>query len=152
AHGDLMTDTTRTAGATGGFDEELELLAQLLGEESTSDGTSIRAVQRGGPMPTSFAQELLWLLDRATPGLTAYNMTIARRLAGPLDAAALRRAFDALVARHEALRTRFAAGEGSAAPVQVIDPPAPVAMTVADISMLPADEREREAERIVASR
>src|SRR5439155_27191597 len=131
--GNLMTDTTRA----GGFDEEMELLAHLLGDDAQG-GAAIQAVPRGGALATSFAQELLWLLDRATPGLTAYNMTIARPLAGPLDAAALRRAFDALVARHEALRTRFAAGEGSAAPVQVIDPPAPVAMTVADISMLPA--------------
>ena len=134
-----MTDTTR---AGGGFDEEMELLAHLLGDDASHDA-AIPAVPRGGALATSFAQELLWLLDRATPGLTAYNMTIARRLAGPLDAAALRRAFDALVGRHEALRTRFAAAEASAAPVQLIDPPAPVSMNIADISMLPAEERER---------
>src|SRR6187397_520350 len=102
-----MTDTTRAAG---GFDEEMELLAHLLGDDAARD-MGIRPVPRDGALATSFAQELLWLLDRATPGLTAYNMTIARRLAGPLDVEALRRALDALVARHEALRTRFAGGE-----------------------------------------
>ena len=40
---------------------------------------------------------------------------------GPLDAAALDRAMGALIARHEALRTRLVAGEDSQ-PVQVIDP------------------------------
>jgi amino acid adenylation domain-containing protein len=143
-----MTDTTRAAG---GFDEEMELLAHLLGDGEQSDA-AIPRVPRSGALATSFAQELLWLLDRATPGLTAYNMTIARRLAGPLDVDALRRAFDVLVERHEALRTRFAAGEAHGAPVQIIDPPSPIAMNVVDLAALPADEREREAERVVSAR
>ena len=75
----------------------------------------------GGDAPMSNAQELIWLLDRATPGLTAYNMTIARRLTGPLDVVALQRALDAVVARHEALRTRFAADDSRHEPVQLID-------------------------------
>jgi hypothetical protein len=147
-----MTDTTRTAGAAGGFDEEMELLAQLLGDDASDAGAAIRAVPRGGALPTSFAQELLWLLDRATPGLTAYNMTIARRLAGALDVAALRSALDTVAARHEALRTRFAAGDGHGAPVQLVDPPSPVRVHEVDLGTLPPDEREREAERVVGAR
>ena len=147
-----MTDTTRAPGAAGRFDEEMELLAQLLGEDSLGGSATIPAVPRGGPQPTSFAQELLWLLDRATPGLTAYNMTIARRLTGPLDVVALRRALDALVARHETLRTRFAAGDAHGAPVQLIDPPSPIVLNVVDLAALPAEEREREAERAVSAR
>ncbi|MEO8564442.1 MAG: condensation domain-containing protein, partial [bacterium] len=147
-----MTNSTPTAGSAGGFDEELELLAQLLGEDDAPHAGTITARPRGAAMPTSFAQELLWLLDRANPGLTAYNMTIARRLTGPLDVAALRTALDALVARHEALRTRFAADEARHEPVQLIDPPTPAPLEVVDLATFPADEREREAERIVRSR
>ena len=61
--------------------------------------------------PMSFAQELLWLLDRATPGLTAYNVPRAIGIRGPLDVDALRRALSDVVARHEILRTTYAAGE-----------------------------------------
>jgi amino acid adenylation domain-containing protein len=147
-----MTDTTHAEHAAGGFDEEMELLAQLLGDDAAGVHAAIPVHPRGGPLPTSFAQELLWLLDRATPGLTAYNMTVARRLAGPLDADALRAALDELAARHEALRTRIVAGEEHGAPVQLVDPPAPVSLQVVDLAALPADEREREAERVVASR
>ena len=147
-----MTNSTPTTGTTGGFDEELELLAQLLGDEDATHGGAITARPRGGAMPTSFAQELLWLLDRATPGLTAYNMTIARRLSGPLDVTALRTALDTVVARHEALRTRFGAAESHGEPVQLIDPPAPARLDVVDLASLPADERERETERVVRSR
>ncbi|MEE4465798.1 condensation domain-containing protein, partial [Azotobacter chroococcum] len=53
----------------------------------------------------------LWQLD---PGSTAYHITGALRIAGPLDVPALQASFNALAARHEALRTRFrAVGESS---------------------------------------
>ena len=55
----------------------------------------------------------------------AYNIPQALRLSGPLDPAALDRALDALVARHEALRTRLVADGRGPQPVQVIDPPRP---------------------------
>ena len=49
-----------------------------------------------------------------------------------LDVAALRATLDALVARHEPLRTRFAAVDGI--PRQLIDDPAPVSMAVVEMS------------------
>ncbi|MEO5816460.1 MAG: amino acid adenylation domain-containing protein [Gemmatimonadaceae bacterium] len=72
----------------------------------------------GDVVPMSFAQELLWLLDRATPGLTAYNVPRAMRLRGALDVEALRSAIEAVVQRHEILRTTYASDERGA--VQVI--------------------------------
>jgi amino acid adenylation domain-containing protein len=73
-------------------------------------------------LPLSYGQEQLWFLDRLAPGLTAYNMPFTLRLSGSVDAAALDRAIDGLVARHEALRARLVANaEGR--PVQVVDPP-----------------------------
>ena len=71
-------------------------------------------IPRRGPSavaPMSFAQELLWLLDRATPGLTAYNVPRAIEIRGALDVDALRLALSDVVARHEILRTTYAAGE-----------------------------------------
>jgi amino acid adenylation domain-containing protein len=101
-------------------------------------------------LPASFAQELLWLSDRAAPGSVAYNVPRTRRLVGPLDVDALRRAFDALVDRHEILRTTYATHDEQA--VQVIHPPRPVPFEVVDLSPLAAEAREAEALRIVRER
>jgi amino acid adenylation domain-containing protein len=105
-------------------------------------------VSRATPPPLSFAQGRLWLLDRLEPGSAAYNMPHTLRLRGPLDTAALRAALDELVRRHEALRTTFA--ERGGAPVQLIHPPAPVALAERDLRALPDGEREAEAERLAA--
>src|SRR5206468_3571884 len=101
-----------------------EMLARLLAEEGLASGSA--TIPRRPPAadaPLSHAQEVLWLLDRATPGLIAYNSALAFRLKGAVDIPALQRALDALVARHETLRTRFVAhGEGA---VQHVEPPRP---------------------------
>jgi amino acid adenylation domain-containing protein len=58
-----------------------------------------------GPCALSFAQQRLWFIQQLDPRNTAYNEVRATRLDGVLDIAALQRALDAVVARHEALRT-----------------------------------------------
>jgi amino acid adenylation domain-containing protein len=65
----------------------------------------------------SFAQEQLWLLEQLEPGSPAYNRPLALRLTGLLDESALRRSLQAIIDRHEILRTRFMAGNGQALPV-----------------------------------
>ncbi|MGH3375579.1 MAG: non-ribosomal peptide synthetase, partial [Actinoallomurus sp.] len=76
--------------------------------------------------------EQLWFIDRFAPGLPTYNIPNALRLRGPLDAAALDRALNALVARHEALRTRLVCG-ADGRPHQVVDAPPGAARTVVDL-------------------
>lgn len=56
----------------------------------------------------SFAQTRLWLHARMIDEPAAYHITERLRLDGALDANALRLSCDALIARHEALRTTFA--------------------------------------------
>ncbi|KAF0809374.1 peptide synthase [Alcanivorax sp. S71-1-4] len=60
-----------------------------------------------GPCPLSFAQARQWFLWRLDPAGTAYHISGALTLTGPLDVVALRAALATLVARHAALRTRF---------------------------------------------
>ncbi|HEX6909216.1 MAG TPA: condensation domain-containing protein, partial [Longimicrobium sp.] len=105
----------------------------------------IRPVPRGGGVPLSFAQERMWFLDRLLPGSSVYAMPFRVHLDGALDVEALRLALQDLVHRHEALRTVFAAEDGR--PVQVVMPPAPLALPVTDLSTIPADVAEREAEQ-----
>ncbi|HET7463472.1 MAG TPA: amino acid adenylation domain-containing protein [Longimicrobium sp.] len=67
---------------------------------------------REGPLPLSFAQQRLWFLEQLGGVGSAYHIPKRRRLRGALDRAALVRALDGIVARHEALRTTFAQVNG----------------------------------------
>ncbi|MFP2913552.1 condensation domain-containing protein, partial [Pyxidicoccus sp. 3LFB2] len=98
-------------------------------------------------LPLSFAQQRLWFLDQLEPGSLVYNLPMPLHVSGPLDLTALRRAFDALVQRHEVLRTRFRSEAGQ--PQQVIAAPGPLPIEVVDLSTLPAEERRSEALRRV---
>ncbi len=101
----------------------------------------------GSPLPVSFAQQRLWIIDRMEPGTTAYNMPLALRLRGPLEARVLGRALAEVVRRHEVLRTVF--GDAGGAPFQVVRPAGGSPLRTADLSRLPPGEREREADRLV---
>ncbi|MGW2112199.1 non-ribosomal peptide synthetase [Streptomyces sp. NPDC001948] len=57
--------------------------------------------------PASDAQSRLLVLDQLNPGSPQYNVPVAFAVHGPFDTDAFGRALDALVARHEALRTVF---------------------------------------------
>ncbi|HEY0737984.1 MAG TPA: amino acid adenylation domain-containing protein [Herpetosiphonaceae bacterium] len=106
----------------------------------------LRRVDRSGPLPLSFSQERLWFLHQLTPNSPLYNIPSALRLTGQLDPVALHRSFDALVARHEILRTTFSDIDGR--PVQVIAPPTPAAIAFVDLRGLPVDEREAAAREL----
>ncbi|HEX7239695.1 MAG TPA: condensation domain-containing protein, partial [Longimicrobiaceae bacterium] len=120
----------------------------LRSEGSGRVAPPIERVPREGPLPLSFAQQRLWVVDRLEPGSAAYNLPFALRLRGELDTAALRASLDALVRRHEALRTTFA--EQGGVPVQVVHPAAPVELRELDLRDLPEAEREAGAERLAS--
>ncbi|HEX8275905.1 MAG TPA: amino acid adenylation domain-containing protein, partial [Longimicrobiaceae bacterium] len=120
-----------------------------LGAAGSAAAPPVRRTPREGPPPLSFAQQRLWVEARLDPASPAYNMPAALRVRGPLSAGALRSALDALVRRHETLRTTFAERDG--VPVQVIHPAAPVALPTVDLGAIPAGARGREAERLAHS-
>jgi amino acid adenylation domain-containing protein len=131
------------------------LAAELLAEmklpagpagEGVAAGTGRMTVARPEALPLSWAQERIWFLDALQPGTAAYNIPLALRISGELDAAALERAFGEVVRRHEALRTVFASVDGR--PVQVVLPAGGWTLAADDVSGLPAEEREAEARRI----
>ncbi|RMP61353.1 hypothetical protein ALQ18_00744 [Pseudomonas marginalis pv. marginalis] len=77
-------------------------------------------VGRDQALPLSYAQERQWFLWQLEPQSAAYHVPSALRLKGQLDAAALQRSFDTLLARHESLRTHVRQTHEGA--VQVIAP------------------------------
>ncbi|HST62734.1 MAG TPA: amino acid adenylation domain-containing protein, partial [Longimicrobium sp.] len=81
---------------------------------------AIEPVDRGQPLALSFAQQRLWFMEQLGGAGNGYQIPWRLRLRGELDRAALARALDRVVARHEALRTTFAAVDGE--PVQRIAP------------------------------
>ena len=106
----------------------------------------IRPVSRDGEIPLSFAQQRLWFLHQLEPDNPTYNMSIARRITGPLNVAALEQSLGEIVRRHEALRTNFATVEGQ--PVQVIASAPTFTLQVGDLRELPESEREDPALRL----
>lgn len=115
-------------------------LLQLNGNSPETDD-DLTPVPRNRPMPLSLPQERMWLRHHANPNYIGNSNTFfSYRLTGALDVAALQAGFDALVARHEILRTTFPAVDGM--PVQVVQPPHSVNIIMLDWSRLPVGERE----------
>ncbi|WP_146742157.1 non-ribosomal peptide synthetase, partial [Lonsdalea populi] len=98
---------------------------------------AITLADRAQPLALSFAQQRLWFLTQLEArASTAYHIAGGLKLSGELNRGALVMALDRIVARHEALRTRFVDVEGM--PWQQIDEPAPFALTVHDLRGRPA--------------
>jgi amino acid adenylation domain-containing protein len=82
-------------------------------------------------LPASPAQKRLWFLERAGLAGHRYVTPVNIAIDGALDAEALRGALEGLVHRHEALRTAFVERDGR--PMQLVQPPAPFALPIADV-------------------
>ncbi|HKR11861.1 MAG TPA: amino acid adenylation domain-containing protein [Pyrinomonadaceae bacterium] len=120
--------------------------------ESQVDGRAISMpidrVSRDAALPLSFAQQRLWFLDQLEPNNSAYNLSLALRMEGPLNIPALQESLTAIVRRHEVLRTSFVAEDGP--PQQVIAPDAAVNLQMLDLRESPASAREDQARHLLA--
>jgi amino acid adenylation domain-containing protein len=119
---------------------------QAFREEQCEQPPPLRKVAPGHPLPLSFSQERLWLLEQLEPGRTTYNIPILLRLSGALDANALQSALGELVRRHEILRTRFVQEDGRT--LQIVDAATPFLVRHVDRSREQMESREAEARRI----
>ena len=114
-----------------------------------NDSTTSADTEEVQAFPASFAQQRLWFVDQLEPGKATYNIPYQHqvRLTGPIDAVALGRAVDALVDRHETLRTTFLSIDGE--PLQVIRDTVDSTMPIIDLSDLPPADREARLREIV---
>ena len=92
-------------------EERRALLAKLLRKEA-NESQSLQ--------PLSCNQQGIWFLYQLAPESRVYNVNFAARIRSDLDIPALRRAFQALVDRHPALRTTFCVRSGK--PAQRVHP------------------------------
>ncbi|MDE1165525.1 MAG: non-ribosomal peptide synthase/polyketide synthase [Pseudomonas sp.] len=102
-----------------GIDLQLRTLYEAQDLEAFTDAvaaldapTAQVELRRDQPLAQTSAQSRLWFLWQLNPHSPAYNVPGGLRLRGELDQPALTRAFQALVERHEALRTRFYQQDG----------------------------------------
>ncbi|HEY0601316.1 MAG TPA: AMP-binding protein, partial [Herpetosiphonaceae bacterium] len=122
-----------------------QLAAQILGDftdATDSLATLQESAQPGDEYALSPGQQAIWFLHQLAPESAAYNIASAARVQGDLDVEALRRAFQAVVDRHPALRTTFGLRDGN--PVQSVQPSITADVALEDASSWDAaalDER-----------
>jgi len=121
--------------------------ARGLGEAVRAEATEMVPVDRGSPVPPSFAQQRLWFLEQLDGVGAAYHVPLRLRLRGELDRGALVRALDRIVARHETLRTTFPAVGGE--PVQRIAPVDESAFRLVEHDLCSAADADDALRRIV---
>lgn len=95
---------------------EMQLLLRRRLQEKKGDGSIPRRAGLRDRFPLSLGQQRLWTLYRQQPESTAYNVVKGYRFGGdgqpPVDLPLLERCFNAVVQRHESLRTVFRAENG----------------------------------------
>jgi amino acid adenylation domain-containing protein len=123
--------------------EKRELLLKRLNQkkEPIAPTQIPRQDRESNSFPLSFAQQRLWFFDQLEPGNTSYNIPAAVRVKGTLDAIALEQSLNAIIERHEVLRTAFTTVNGQL--VQVITPDLKLTLPLIDLRKLPNTEREQ---------
>ncbi|HEX5094860.1 MAG TPA: condensation domain-containing protein, partial [Acidimicrobiia bacterium] len=115
------------------FDEFVDaVIADAQAQATPALALEFEPADRDGDLPLSFPQLRLWTGQRQIGETPFYNVPCSYRLRGALDRDAMQRALDAIVERHEALRTCFPAAADGAAQ-QIIMAPAPVSMQEIDL-------------------
>ncbi|MGO8149656.1 condensation domain-containing protein [Rhizobium leguminosarum] len=95
--------------------------------------------------PLTLNQEEFWFLKKLQPDCAALNISSAYMIEGPLDVRALERAVEAIIDRHENLRTIFDEVDGT--PMQCVLPPSPFDLPIIAFEETQEDDR---TERVVA--
>jgi amino acid adenylation domain-containing protein len=111
------------------------------------DSQPIPLRDRNIPCPLSLSQQRLWLLEQLNPGVPVYNWPEAVRLKGELDVEVLEQALNAIIARHEILRTTIQVRDEQ--PVTIVHESWPVKLKKIDLRHLPAGQREAELARLL---
>lgn len=147
-----MSETTLENRLAAMSPDKIKALVQKMNKASGAEnGLPKIARTPGKRYPLSSAQERLWFLSQLSPDSRAANNpgALRARTTSPLDRELFQRSLDEVGRRHEILRTTFHTEGGR--PVQIVHEKLPLVFGWQDISHLPGDEREREAEKIAVA-
>lgn len=92
------------------------LEARLMKNTASANQTAFAPSRKSAELELSFSQQSLWFLDRLEPNSSFYSIPQAMKIVGPLNIAALQKAFETVVERHEVLRTQIGVVEGKPKP------------------------------------
>ena len=116
------------------------VLERILRERTGNSAPPLVARGERGKAPLSFGQQRLWFMNELRSGSVSYNIYPSFELEGSLNAAALEQSLNAIIRRHESLRTTFKVVDGQLS--QVIAPELIIKVPFTDVSALPAEEQE----------
>jgi amino acid adenylation domain-containing protein len=123
-----------------------EIVEQRLRAEPAAGLPPITATPRRRFLPLSPSQERLFSFAQLFGGGDFLNMPYAYRLAGPLQAPAMRMAIKEIVQRHESLRTGFT--ETDDGPRQFVRRRVDVKLPLFDLSRLAPDQRDARLDQL----
>ena len=102
----------------------------------------INTVARTEDLPLSFAQQRMWFLYQMDQQNSAYNEALTIRLTGRLNIDILEQTINAIIQRHESLRTTFPMVEGK--PIQKIAPSLKIKLLVINLKDISQDQIDKQ--------
>ncbi|MFJ5680533.1 amino acid adenylation domain-containing protein [Streptomyces sp. NPDC093097] len=96
-------------------DQRSRLLGRMRNQMSSGARPGVQLVRdtQGQRVRVSFQQEQMWFVDRLGAGRARNHIALAVRLSGPLDTAALHETLNAVISRHQVLRSRLVEVDGA---------------------------------------
>jgi amino acid adenylation domain-containing protein/non-ribosomal peptide synthase protein (TIGR01720 family) len=102
----------------------------------------INTVARTEDLPLSFAQQRMWFLYQMDQQNSAYNEALTIRLTGSLNIDILEQTINAIIQRHESLRTTFPMVEGK--PIQKISPSLKIKLLVVNLKDISQEQIDKQ--------
>ncbi|HLO87423.1 MAG TPA: condensation domain-containing protein [Nostocaceae cyanobacterium] len=114
----LQQDLGVSLPAVDLFTANIVQLVEQIQKADKENISQLQPISRDENLPLGLAQERLWFLEQLESGNPFYNVGIAIKLSGKVDAIILEKSLNEIIKRHESLRTTFVAVDGK--PVKVI--------------------------------
>jgi amino acid adenylation domain-containing protein/non-ribosomal peptide synthase protein (TIGR01720 family) len=125
------------------------LQKRLRGEGPKSPSRSVITRRPGLDYPITAEQEHLWLLHQVDANVYYFNHSHAHRLKGDLNIAALERAINEMVRRHENFRTSIPEIDGK--PRAVVAPQLQIPLERVEVPELPVEDRYERLQALVTA-
>ncbi|GGS78139.1 hypothetical protein GCM10010156_41190 [Planobispora rosea] len=136
---------SETAAVPPLSDVKRRLLARLAAGAAGPPPPRVPRRMGSGPVPLSYAQARVWLMDRLAGDLPLFNLVIAGRLPMEVDLDELRRRLAAVVGRHDAMRMSVVEAGGE--PFLNVADSVPVDIPLVDLTGVDPEQAEQTAFR-----